>query len=316
MRFRFRSLALPALSTAIGWLLIVACSSESKTPDRPSFRDDEDSGPTTRPDGRVETPPTPDAAAPPSRIYAHTLDTLYLYDTAANAPKEIGRFSCVKAGDRVLDIALDRTGAMFGTTDDVFISIDPINATCTVVKEPGTFNPYPNSLSFVPAGTVDATKEALVGYAFNTTNGRADRYVRIDTQTGDVSDVGDLNPAGASVTYAASGDLISLIQAANKTYLTVKKFGADGGLDATTDYLAEIDPSSGQLVKVIGAINHTTLYGFGYWAGKGYGFTGSGKVVQIDMGTGVGTLLTNLTVDGGAGSWFGAGVTTQAPVAP
>lgn len=316
MRFRFRLFAFPVVSIAIGWSLIVACSSESATLERPVFRDDKDAGAVTRTDARFEPPPPPpDASAPPSRIYAHTLDTLYLYDTAANAPKPIGKFSCVESGDRVLDIALDRTGAMYGTTDDLFISIDPISATCDIIKQPGIAGQYPNSLSFVPAGTVDATKEALVGYAFDA--GRAERYVRIDTQTGEVSAVGDLNAANAVTRYAASGDLVSLIQAGNKTYLTVKKFEGDAGtLDTTTDYLAEVDPATGRLVKVLGPIGFTQLFGFGYWAGKGYGFTGGGQVVQIDMASGDGTLLTNLTVDGGAGSWFGAGVTTQAPVTP
>jgi hypothetical protein len=269
MRFRFFAWAV--LSTAAGLAALLACGAQDKnTVDPPEFRDD-DSGTTTRPrtDSGVDPPPPPaDGGSAPSRIYAHTKDTLYLFDTATKTPTMVGKLGCVPAGDSVLDIALDRTGAMYGTTYQRFISIDPITASCVVVLAKATYDEYPNSLSFVPAGTVDATKEALVGYVFNGTNGRADHYVRIDTSTGAITDVGDLNPLGPGIAYAASGDLISLIQASNKTYLTVKKFEADGGLVTTTDYLAEVNPTTGQLVKVLGPTSQTLLYGLGYWAAK------------------------------------------------
>jgi len=43
---------------------------------------------------------------------------------------------------------------------------------------------YPNALSFVPAGTADPGKEALVGYATSIGDSLAVTYVQIDTTTG------------------------------------------------------------------------------------------------------------------------------------
>ena len=54
--------------------------------------------------------------------------------------------------------------------------------------------------------------------------------------------------------------------------------------------------------------------GFGYWAGKGYGFSSDGRVTEINVATGSSIIFFTLQ-DGGAGiPWFGAGVTTAAPV--
>jgi hypothetical protein len=315
MRLRF--LAFVSITAATAALPIVACSSEAPAPSRLVLTDDDSGSPTKpRTDAQADstTPPPPaDGGAGPSRVYAHTADTLYLFDAASKTVSIIGKFSCLDPTDSVLDIAVDRTGAMFGTTYQGFISVDPISANCTIVQS----GSYPNSLSFVPAGTVDATKEALVGYAYNTTNFLADHYVRIDTSTGGITDLGDLNPVGAQTTYRASGDLISLIQAGNKTYLTVKKTPPDAGTDTTTDYLAEIDPTTGMLVKVLGPTGVPNLYGFGYWAGTGYGFAFDGRVISIDMTNGSSTVLLTLKgADGGILPWYGAGVTTQAPVTP
>ena len=57
---------------------------------------------------------------------------------------------------------------------------------------------YPNSLSFVPKGTVDPNVEALVGYNGGT-------YVRIDTVTGAVTSIGNLGSG-----YSSSGDIVRL----------------------------------------------------------------------------------------------------------
>lgn len=310
-----RLLAFLLLTTASAAAPVLACSSDSRSPSVLVVSDD-DSGPTkSKTDAKFDAPgqPPPDGSAGPSRVYAHTKDTLYLFDSASKKATSIGKLSCLSSTDSIIDIAIDRTGAMFGTTYEAFISIDPISASCSIIAS-GTS--YPNSLSFVPAGTVDAAKEALVGYAYNASLTYADRYVRIDTATGAITELGNLNAPGAPTNYGVSGDLISLIQASNKAYVTVNAILADGGPDDTMDYLAEVNPATGRLVNVLGPAGAAKLYGLGYWAGTGYGFGFDGRVVALDMTNGSSTVVTTLTVDGGTGAWYGAGVTTQAPTAP
>jgi hypothetical protein len=256
----------------------------------------------------------PDPVGGPGRVYAHTNDTLYLFEPTAGTLKKIGAFTFDKAGTEsdVIDIAVDRTGNMYGTTFSNFFSIDTSTAKCTWIATTAPLVDFPNSLSFVPAGTADPGKEALVGYASNGDN-LAVTYVQIDTTTGVMTTLGDMNSASTGPLYRSSGDIISLIQDQNRTYATVK-LQVDGGA-AGTDLLAEVDPTDGHLKRIIGDTKQTNLFGFGYWAGKGYGFSDTGRIVQIDMSNGNSTVLLTLMDDAGAPlPWFGAGVTTQAPI--
>ncbi len=95
----------------------------------------------------------------------------------------------------------------------------------------------------------------------------------------------------------------------------MKLLGADAS--TATDLLAEVDPTTGKLKKIIGDTKQTNIFGLGYWAGKGYGFSDNGKIAQIDMATGTASVVKTLTsTDGGGIPWYGAGVTTEAPVTP
>jgi hypothetical protein len=202
---------------------------------------------------------------------------------------------------------------MFGTTFHKFVSIDPTNAKCTVIKDIGAAY-YPNSLSFVPMGTLDATKEVLVGYAQRFFDGGLyiDDYATINTQTGELKIIGDLNPPfgvnNDSEFYDVAGDLIALIKDNNKAYVIVKPDPGSGTI--TTNYLAEIDPKTGTMKSIVGPTQQVNTYGLGYWAGKGYGFSADGRITEINMATGATT--TVLTIDAGGG-WYGAGVTTDSP---
>jgi hypothetical protein len=324
---RFPLFVAVAAGVSFGAMITAACSSpELKSAPLPLR--DLDSGQssgalpppsdTTLPE---EDPPLPDGAAPQGAVYGHTADTLYLFEPIGKKLTKIGRFSCLEVGnpdtgangDRMLDIALDRDGVMYGTSDRGFISINPTNASCRYLAR----DSYPNSLSFVPMGTVDNTKEALVGYVFNPTY--ATGYVRIDVDNGRITKIGDLNPPNAVDQYMSSGDMIALSRGGNKAYLTVKKIVGDGGAPES-DFLAEVDPSTGRIKTILGDIKKADLFGFGYWAGTGYGFSFNGEVLSVDMSNGAAKVLTTLTQDGGPQgqhlSWFGAGVKTLAPTAP
>jgi hypothetical protein len=298
---------------------LAACGSAEKTSNPLPTTDDIDAS-RSRTDSSTPFPqddagnPLPEASTGPGRVYSHTRDTLYLYEPTAGTLKELGKFTFdpVDTAADVIDIAVDRTGNVYGTTFDDFFSIDTTTAKATWISTRLTAVNYPNALSFVPAGTADPGKEALVGYATSASDNIAVNYVQIDTTTGTMTTKGNMNATVTGPQYRSSGDLVSIIQDGNRTYATVKLQGADAG--AGTDLLAEVDPVDGHVKRIIGDTKQNEIWGFGYWAGKGYGFSAGGKILEIDMAKGSSTVLQTLTNDGGTAlPWYGAGVTTQAP---
>lgn len=289
-------------------MALAACSGTEKRNDSIPLEDDAGG---RRRDARVdeEEPPPPDSGRAPGRVYGHSESTLYLFEPGTNKLTTIGQFDCYDPADEVIDIAVSRTGEIYATTFERFLRIDPLTAKCTLIADlpASETRSYPNSLSFVPG----PAKEILVGYAQR--GSVVDEYVEIDITTGEMIHRGDLNPPNAMTLYESSGDIISLIRDNNRTYATIKLAGGGGG----TDLLAEIDPADGHVKQVIGNTNETEIFGLGYWGGKGYGFTNSGRLVAIDMNNGSSSLVLTLTEDGGpAIRWYGAGVTTDAPTTP
>lgn len=299
---------------------VAACGDAATEPSRLPVTNDKEGG-KGKTDSKVVDPPEetdsgtelPEASTGPGRVYAHTKDTLYIYEPVAGSLMPIAPFTFDDPLDKadIIDLAVDRTGNVFGTTFNDFFSIDPATALCTHIALAGTLD-YPNALSFVPAGTADPGKETLVGYASSIGTNTAVAYVKIDTTTGAMTTIGNMNKLTTGPQYRSSGDLVSIIQDGNKTYATVKLM-VDGGIGGS-DLLAEVDPKDGHVIRIIGDTKQTNLFGFGYWAGKGYGFSDTGRIVEIDMSTGSSVVLKTLMGDGGVAlPWYGAGVTTQAP---
>ena len=226
-----------------------------------------------------------------SEVFGQSGNTLFRLDPTTKALTTVGVFS--GCGDRVIDIALDKNSKLYGTTYSSLVAIDRTTAVCTIIAN-GT---YPNSLSFVPAGTVDATSEALVGYQGST-------YVRINPTSGAVTTIGTLGGG-----YTSSGDIVSVIGGA--TYLTAKG-GPNGGCN---DCLLEVNPATGALVKNWGSVDHSSVFGLAFWAGTVYGFTDAGKLfsVEFDRTT---LRITDLAIPNAPSSlsFFGAGSTTSAPI--
>ena len=113
-------------------------------------------------------------APPPSAEFRRPVQPLRLNrrrsPSATYPPPSRGRR--VRPGDTPgsaarIDIGprMVRGGAMFGTAFHKFVSIDPTNAKCTVIKEIGSTEYYPNSLSFVPMGTLEHRTLFAVGAA-------------------------------------------------------------------------------------------------------------------------------------------------------
>jgi hypothetical protein len=230
----------------------------------------------------------PSDAGPPvnAEVYAHSPDTLYKLDPITKKVTTVGAFQGCSS---VIDIALDKNGSMWGTTFSGLYTINKVTAVCTLISAGG----YPNSLSFVPAGTLDPVNEALVGYNGST-------YVRIDPATGVVTTVGSLGNGG----YSSSGDMVSLI--GGSSYLTVNGPNCN-------DCLVEVNPSTGALINKIGPLGHSSVFGLAYWAGVAYGFDAQGVLFQIDVMTAVTTVIPIPNAPPGLVFW-GAGSTTAAPL--
>jgi len=153
-----------------------------------------------------------------AEVFAHSSNTLYKLDPVTKAVATVAAFSgCGTSG--VIDIALDKDSNLIATTFDGIYRVDRTSAVCQLIKN----GAYPNSLSFIPAGTLDPNVEALVGYDF-------DQYERIDPTTGNITAVGA--PWGNGL--GSSGDIVSV--KGGGSYLTVS--GNNCG-----DCLAEVDPS-------------------------------------------------------------------------
>lgn len=225
-----------------------------------------------------------------TEVFGHSATTLYRLDPVTKQVTVVGDF--VDCPEAVIDIALDKNGNMVGTTFGGLYTIDKATAKCSLIKSGG----YPNSLSFVPQGTVDPDVEALVGFEGST-------YVRIFPDTGDKQTIGTLNGG-----YVSSGDVVSVI--GGGTYLTVF-----GGPESCGDCIIEVDPETGAFIKNVGALGHSSVYGLAFWGGAAYGFDAFGQLFQIDL-TSAATM--NILIPGAPPnlSFYGAGSSTAAPLDP
>lgn len=229
----------------------------------------------------------PDGYFPPpvAAVYANSSSSLYVVNPATKAVSVVGAF---QGCDFVIDIAVNRTGGIFAASKTALYAVDPKTAECKPIAK----GSYPNSLSFVPQGTVDPDQEALVGYDGST-------YVRIDPTTGLVSTLGDLGDPGLS----SSGDIFSLI--GGGTYLTVKGQNC-------SDCLVQVDPTTGKLLKQLGPIGvYANVWGLAFWAGTAYGFTSGGLMFSVDPVT---MVTTPIFYSGDTVAFWGAGSSTAAPM--
>ncbi len=223
-----------------------------------------------------------------AEVYGHSPSTLYRLDPLTKEVTVVGSFTgCMS----VIDIALDKDSNLIGTTFDGIYTIDKTTAACSLI----TSGSYPNSLSFIPEGTLDPNVEALVGY-------EGDQYVRIDPTTGSKQLIGALGGNG----LVSSGDVVSV--KGGKSFLTVT------GLSCPTDCLIEINPVSGQMVNNWGPLGYSAVYGIAFWAGSVYGFSEAGQLFEVSFPNQM--LMTTLIAQPPGTQFWGAGSTTSAPPDP
>jgi hypothetical protein len=231
----------------------------------------------------------PDAFGGTVYVYAHTSSTLYKVDPDTLAITLVGDFGWPASigFDQMTDIAVDKLGGIIGVSFGAVYKVDPMTAQCTLLSTglQGSFN----GLSFVPAEMLLMTgDDVLVG-----TRNDDDIVNRIDPMTGTITTVGHMGS-----TFMSSGDLVA-----------VAGFGTvQTTLGAPADVLSRLAPLSFNATP-IGSTGQYSIWGVAYWKGKVFGFTQSGQFLTIDPTTGVATV-----VQSGGPEWWGAGVTTIAPV--
>lgn len=239
-------------------------------------------------DSALPTDTGPDMT-PAAAVYAHSASTLYKLDPDTKAVTVVGNFSGCGS---VVDIALDAKSNLYASAGGLY-KVDTKTAKCTSI---GSFGFVGNSLSFVPAGTIDPTNETLVSYF-------GGQYVKVNLSTGATTNLGTL-PSG----FSSSGDIVSV--KGGGTYVTVNGNGCG-------DCLLEVDPKTGTMKKNWGTVGAAAVYGIAYWAGSVYAFNDAGRIYELTFGA---TSLTSKEIPipmkpSGLQFW-GAGSTTAAPVVP
>lgn len=268
-----------------------ASSAERKGFDETKPPGGEGEPPAPSPSGDFGTEPPPDAPDLPEvhEVFGQSATTLYKLEPATKAVTVVGDF---KGCERIIDIALDEKSTLYAVSDHTLYTVDKNTAVCTELHS----GDYPNSLSFVPKGTLDANEEALVGYDGGD-------YVRIDVKDGSRRVVGKL---GGNL--VSSGDIASV--KGGKTFLTVK-----GGSCNAFDCLVEIDPATGKMLKNWGSVEHKKVFGLSFWGGNVYGFNEEGKLFEVVFGTSSITTTTIPIPQKPADlSFWGAGSSTSAPL--
>ncbi|HJZ85418.1 MAG TPA: hypothetical protein VKN99_09625 [Polyangia bacterium] len=223
-------------------------------------------------------------------VYAHSDSTLYKVDPDSLAVTSVGLFQWPSnSTDQMTDIAIDRDGNMIGISFMSVYAVDKSTAACRLLS---MLDRSFNGLSFVPGqGPDPSAPEVLLAAALDGS------VYRLDPMTGRSTPLGNFGGG-----LSSSGDLVSVTGFG--TVATVKQS------QPGNDFLARIDPATGT-ATVIGDTGFADVWGLGYWKGKIYGFTDGTQFVLIDPTTGAGSLVLSSSV-----AWWGAGVTTSAPVVP
>jgi len=270
---------------------LAACATSTKDPFDPSAPPAADAGTFSK-----DASGKPDTTGA-GEVFGHSETTLYRVDTVSREVTEVGVF---RGCTYVADIALDESSNIYASTGAELFYIETNTAQCTKIAA----GAFPNSLSFVPAGTVDATAEALVGF-------QGGDYVKIDRKSGEVTKLGSIGEG-----LQSSGDVVSA--KGGKTFVTVKGKQPGTTLECA-DCLAEIDPTSGKLVKNWGSLGVKDVFGLAFWGGELYAFTNGGELLLVTLDTAAGTLSTKplAITNAPAGlKFWGAGSTTSAPTGP
>jgi hypothetical protein len=230
--------------------------------------------------------------APPNTVYAHTSKELFRMDVKTMTLVSVARFKWPgNASDtRMTDIAIDRHGVVWGVSfDDVFV-IDPRTAECwRMGLLPQSFN----GLTYVPGAVTGRADDMLVGIALEGVWWRIELNPANNNASVTLSRLGEY---GAG--WGSSGDVFSIVDVG--TFASIDKDVA------TPDQLAEVDPATGLMTRLIGPIgSSSSVHGLAGWSGRVFAFDESGDLLVLDTATGNVTSRTRTPH-----AWWGAGVRT------
>ena len=228
----------------------------------------------------------------PATIYAHTSSRLYAWNPQVQAkPEAIAYFDFDwDAGNKsVTDIAIDVDGRLYATSFDTLYRCSAVTAECkTLASLPEQFNGF----TLVPKGTVDATKEVLIGVAISGSWNR----IEVNGSSASVTQIGSY---GGS--YTSSGDAFSVTDLG--TYASVN------GSFGSSDDLVKVDPATGAVIQSVGPLTgYGAVYGLAGLYDKVYGFDEGGAVLSLDLVSGQFSVVVP-AYEGEA--WWGAGVSTR-----
>jgi hypothetical protein len=264
------------------------------------------------PDAQASDPDAdvrPDSAVQDfSEVYAHSGTQLYRIDTQDLEVLPVGAFGSALGTASMTDIAVDKDGRMIGVSLSRIFSIEPGTGVATelaMFEEGGGFT----SLSFVPVDPTNPdSAERLVaaddqGAVFEVT-------YDLQAQTAAATQIGSYGMTDSDELIRSSGDIVSVRGVGTLATVTI-------GLPLEADdYLAWIDTTTWQATPIgTASTGYDKIFGLGYWGGTIFGFVDNspgaqtGSLVTIDINTGVATPAVN-----SAFRWYGAGVTTKAPI--
>ncbi len=233
-----------------------------------------------------------------SRVYAHSGDTLFRMNPLTLSPMQIGAMSGITG--QLLDLAVDKNDRIVGASRTELYTINSTTGAATLLRTLDAGAQGFTSLSFIPAPSPSdpdilvAANDAGDVFQINEANGTATKIGNYGMHDG--------------MQVKSSGDLFG-----------VRGYGIFATVDigtGTMDYLARVDPANNyKATPLAQSTGHDKIFGLGFWGGKIYGFVdngfeaASGTMIQIDSVTGAATTLSM-----GPQRWFGAGVTTEAPI--
>lgn len=225
-----------------------------------------------------------------ARVWGHSSERLWKLDPESFTITPLGAFIFQDedghpAQDVMTDLAVTAQEELYGCSYGALYRIDPMTM---IARRITTLSDVFNGLTFVPRGMIDPDEEVLVG----VTNQGGNVY-RLDVETGASHLIGSYGGG-----WVSSGDVVAVD--GEGMFATVNYFEGE-------DHLARVDPGTGAATIMEEPVGVEGLWGLGYWGGVLFAFATNGKIVAIDVETGVGTVAGHVMAE-----FWGAGVTTKA----
>jgi hypothetical protein len=256
--------------------------------------------------GTVAIDASGDASNEPAIVFAHTFLELFQLDPLTLDLVSLGEFvradgSAFVPPSGLEDIAINQDGVMYGIAQEADptphgqlyrIDYSQNPPVCTAIST--TLNVYANGLTFVPKGMLDPDKEVLMA--------SGGQWWRVDVDPSSNAATAQVL-AGLPAAWASKGgDSVGII--GDAVFTTAQPTNGP-----EESHLLTFDPKTG-LVEDVGATGVVAFWGLAYWGGVLYGFDNYGKFHSIDRTTGHATeIALPMDLD-----WYGAGVTTSAPI--